>query len=108
MEINTTILQGLADVISGNQTRPEQSESAQIHSPVPIFQKPVDEHVNGTEVPISLTEASRTGDGLRILSVGEREILSLLFGEQRELEGSIYQSQTSKPAALGNFVDIRG
>jgi hypothetical protein len=108
MEITTTILQGLADVISGNQTRPEQSESAQIHSSVPIFQNPVEERVNGTEVPINFADASRTGDNSRVLSIGEREILSLLFGELQELDGSIYQSQTSKPAALGNFVDIRG
>jgi hypothetical protein len=108
MEINTTILQGLTDVISGNQTRPEPSEPVQSNGSVPIFQNPVEEHVNGTEVPISFTDASQTGESSRILSVGEREVLGLLFGEQRELEGSIYQSQTSKPAALGNFVDIRG
>jgi hypothetical protein len=108
MEITASILQGLSDVIAGAQARPEHSESHQVQSSIPIIQNSSSEQVNGTEEPINFTEAARTGDSLRILSVGEREILSLLFGEQREAGGTLYQSQTSKPAALGNFVDIRG
>lgn len=108
MEITASILQGLSDVIAGTQARPEQSESQQIQSSIPIIQNLSNEQVNGAEEAINFADAARTGDSLRILSVGEREILSLLFDEQREVGGALYQSQTSKPAALGNFVDIRG
>lgn len=108
MEISSTILQGLANVISGNPSQPEQSESTQIHGSPQIFQNSLEERVNGTSVHSSVTDVSQTGNNSQVLSVGEREILALLFGEQQELEGSIYQAQTSKPFALGNFVDLRG
>jgi hypothetical protein len=108
MEINTSILQGLASVIAGSQARPEQSESAQSLNSGQVYQNPPGDQINGADVSTSNATGTRVGDDAQVLSVSEREILGLLFGEQGELAGSIYQPQTSKPAALGNFVDIRG
>lgn len=48
------------------------------------------------------------GTHARVLTIGERQILGLLFDGPEGGDFTIYGHRPARPVVLGNFVDVRG
>ncbi|UCD36928.1 MAG: hypothetical protein JSW54_08800 [Fidelibacterota bacterium] len=108
MEIQTTLLQGLTQALTGGQPQAQRAPS-----PEPTdLSLSVDQTAPGRVLPTEQTFDSAAVDTVEnrpgMLSNGEQEILNLLFNDQDTSVETIYGPQVPKPAVLGNFVDVRG
>ena len=108
MEIHNTLLQGLSQALLGGGQQlpqaplPQPAELAAGQLGCPSERTAASEQIPG------LAQANQTGDSSSILTSGEKEILDLFFNGQGGMDLSLYGRLPSKPAVLGNFLDMRG
>jgi hypothetical protein len=105
MEISSTLIQGLAQTIVGGGQPPQQSPAAE---PSEGTAEPLTSRAVAPEQATEPAQVNQPGDGTGILTSGEMEILDLVFNGQEEMDLALYGPQPSKPAMLGNFLDVRG
>ncbi len=110
MEIHNTLLQGLSQALLGGGQQPPQ---APLPQPQPAelaagqLGSPSERTAAPEQIP-GLGQANQAGDSSSILTSGEKEILDLFFNGQEVMDLSLYGRLPSKPAVLGNFLDMRG
>jgi len=108
MEINNTLLQGLSQALLGGG---QQQPQAPLPQPAELSAGQLGYTSERTAAPEQipgLAQANQTGDSSSILTSGEKEILNLFFNGQEGMDLSLYGRLPSKPAVLGNFLDMRG
>ena len=104
MEIGSTLLNGLARVITGSEQTPTQTSSFTV--PEALRDK-LGQPANGI-LESGQAQMDQVGTNSSILSSNEKEIIDLFFGDREEINLALYGSQPSTPVALGNFIDVRG
>ncbi len=104
MEIGSTLLNGLARVITGSdQSTPQTS----VFPTAGTSRDRVEQSTNGA-LDSDHTQVNQVGINNSILSSNEKEIIDLFFGDREEINLVLYGSPPSTPVALGNFLDVRG
>ena len=105
MEISSTLIQGLAQTIVGGGQPPQQSPAAE---PSEGTAEPLTSRAVAPEQAAEPAQVNQPDGDTGILTSGEKEILDLVFNGQEEMDSALYGPQPSKPAMLGNFLDVRG
>ena len=121
MEIQNTLLPGVSPSFAEGQQQPQQAPPLGGTGPAgsgasgPPAVEPaggeVEPAVQRAAAPaqtLELAQAIQTGDNSSLLTSGEKEILNLLFSDQGWADFTVYGSEPSRPATLGNFLDVRG
>lgn len=108
MEINNTLLQGLSQaLLGGGQQLPQAPLPQPAELAVGQLGCPSERTTAPEQIP-GLAQANQTGGSSSILTSGEKEILDLFFNGQEGMDLTLYGPPPSKPAVLGNFLDVRG
>lgn len=104
MEIGSTLLNGLARVITGSDQSPLQTS---VFQAAEVSRDRVEQSANGISES-GHTQADQVGSNNNLLSSNEKEIIDLFFGDREEINLALYGSPPLTPVALGNFLDVRG
>ena len=108
MEINSTLIQGLAQTIIGGGQPPPQPPQPPAAEPSAGTVEPSTLLAVAPEQATEPAQVNQPENGTGILTSGEKEILDIFFNGQEEMDSTLYGPQSSKPALLGNFLDLRG
>ncbi len=104
MEISSILLQGLAQTIIGGGQPPPPPAAEPLESRV----EPLASRAVALEQAAEPAQVNQPGSDTGILTSGEKDILDLVFNGQEKMDLALYGPQPSKPAMLGNFLDVRG
>lgn len=104
MEIGSTLLSGLARVITGSEQSPSQTS---VFTAAEASRDRVEQSTNRV-LDSSYAQVDQVGSDNSILSSNEKEIIDIFFSDREEINLALYGSQPSTPVALGNFIDVRG
>ncbi len=108
MEISSTLIQGLAQTIIGGGQPPQQPPQPPVAEPSEGTVEPLASRAVAPEQAAEPAQVNQPGSDAGILTSGEKVILDLVFNGQGEMDLALYGPQPSKPAMLGNFLDVRG
>jgi len=108
MEISSTLIQGLAQTIIGGGQQQPQPPQPPAAEPSEGTVEPLASRAVAPEQAAELAQVNQLDGDTGILTSGEKEILDLVFNGQEEMDSALYGPQPSKPAMLGNFLDMRG
>jgi hypothetical protein len=108
MEISSTLIQGLAQTIIGGGQQQPQPPQPPAAEPSEGMTEPLTSRAVAPEQAAEPAQVNQPDSDTGILTSGEKEILDLVFNGQEEMDLALYGPQPSKPAMLGNFLDVRG